>query len=298
MTQEQTPSQEEPKGGVFDSVRQKRSVEIDAETAPETTEPKEPAGETPGEAEKSKKPDDRDDLLKQINALRSQKNRLEKKMVEFSSWAQFGQAVYGDKKMGRKIAERFEKGQPLFDTAEEAEAFEEATGADPAERPLTREELHAELDQRDAGRRLMNALDTVAEDKLKYFKEIKKSSDFAEMLGITQQIVFSGKAEIDDDALEAFPDNEFAAKHFTAIKKAHRLYLADNPKVRAALEEAKKLEDKERKKAASSVPSSKGTTTTSQEEADEPSETDDLIERMVNPGGKRKSFRMIGRKSR
>ena len=297
MTQETIPSQEEPKG-VFDSVRQKRSVEIDADAVPETTAPGE-SGVTPDETDKSTKPDDRDDLLKQVNALRSKSSRLEKKLVEFSSWAQFGQAVYGDPKMGRKIAARYEKGQPLFDTQAEAEAFEEATGADPAERPLTREELHAELDQREVGRRLISELDSVAEEKLMGFRKVRKNPKFAEMLDITQQMVFSGKAEIDEEAHEVFPDNDFAARHYTAIKKAHRLYLADNPKVREALAEAKKLEDKDRKKAASLVPSSKGTTTTSQEEPEEPSETDDLIERMMSPGGgKRKAFRTIGRNSR
>jgi len=296
MTQEQTPSQEEPRG-VFDSVRQKRSAEIEGQEAAETTA-REDSGAKPDGAEKSEKPDDRDDLLKQINVLRSKNTRLEKSVDQYASWAQFGQAVYGDPKMGKKIAERFEKGLPLFDTAAEQEAFEEATGTTPEERPLTREELHAELDHREVSRRLINELDSVAEENLVGFNKIRKNGNFAEMLNITQQLVFGGKAPIDDEAAEAFPDNDFAARHYTAIRKAHRLYLADNPKVREAVEKARELEGKERKKAASSVPSSKGTTTTSQEEPEEHSEADDILDRMVNPGGNRKSFRTIGRKSR
>lgn len=300
MTQEQTPSQEEPKG-VFDSVRQKRSAEILAEQqVPETTAPGETA--TAVETDKSTKPDDRDELLKQINTLRSRNSRLEKRMVEFDSWAQFGQAVFSDKKMGRKVAERYEKGLPLFEAGEEqqAAAFEEATGVDSGmrETPMTIERFHAEMDQREAGRRFASELDSVAEESLMGFGKIKKNPKFVEMLDYAQQSVFNGRMSVDDEAYERFPDNEFAAKHYTAIKKAHRLYLADNPKVREALAEAKKLEGKERKKAASLVPSSEGKTTTSQEEPEEPSETDDLLERMVNPGGKRKSFGSIGRKTR
>ena len=114
MTNETTPSQEEPRQGVFDGIRGARSQDPDVIDEPkektQTAAPDEP-GKT-GETE-AKEPDDIAELRKELNKLKQLNAQKDRKLAEVGPYAQFGMVVASDEK-GKAIVQRYEKGQPLF----------------------------------------------------------------------------------------------------------------------------------------------------------------------------------------
>jgi hypothetical protein len=288
VTDKNNPSQEE-RSGVFEGIRGAKSqdpevVEEQQQLALETAEPEKPA--STGETAKSKEPD-----VGKTNADKQRIARLERQLNQLGPWAQFGMAIGNDPK-GKRIIDKYQRGEPLF--ADEAAYLEEA--AEQAEKPLTKEDLSSFLDQRDAGKALMDELNSMAEEELDDFKKIKRNPKFLEFLDFSRQSVWNGRTELDDSVLDW--QNEMAAKEMTAIKRAYNLYLADNPKVLEAAKRAGQKQEKERREALQSVPTSEGTTTSSQEEPEEASDEEDIVKRMLSVKGRGKSFASVGSKSR
>ena len=290
MTNANTPSQEEPRQGVFEGIRGAKSQDLDAveepKTETQTAAPEEPKGET-----EAREADELEELRKEVNRLRQYNAQKDRKLAELGPYAQFGMTVASDEK-GKAVVQRYEKGQPLFDEDGQMNYSEEVT-----ERTgLTEDKLQSILDQREAAKELTNELNSIAEENLRDYKSIKRSQKFRDFHAAARSLAWNGQIPLDDGTLQW--QNEYAAKEYTAIKKAYDMYLADSPERREAIEKAKKLEAEERKKEKSSVPSSDGTTTSSQEEPEETSPEDDLVKRMLNVRGRGKSFASVGSKSR
>jgi hypothetical protein len=287
VTDKNNPSQEE-RSGVFEGIRGQKSQDTDVveeqqELALETAEPEKPA--SAGETAKSKEPD-----VGKTNADKQRIARLERQLAQLGPWAQFGMAVGGDPK-GKRIVDKYQRGEPLF---EEEVAYLEDQVEKQQEKPLTREDIRQELDERDAGKALMDELNSMAEEELDGFKKIKRNPKFLEFLDFARQSVWQGRTELDEGVLDW--QNEMAAKEMTAIKRAYNLYLADNPKVLEAAKKAGQKQEQERREALQSVPTSEGTTTSSQEEPEETSSEEDLVKRMMNVRGRGKSFATVGSK--
>ena len=218
MTEQKSPSQEEPKGGVFDSIRGARSRDPEAveepKAAPETTEQEQPT-QAAGEPAK------RGDELTRA----SQRNAaLERQLNEIGPFATFGMTVLNDKRMGKQLRARYERGEPLF-TEEEIGAIEAEGGrrASEGESPMTPEDVAnvvaERLDQRDAAARLSAELNGIAETELREFKKVSRSPEFMKALAATKTAVWNNAIPIDDDYLGW--QNVYAAKEMTANQGNH-----------------------------------------------------------------------------
>jgi hypothetical protein len=141
---------------------------------------------------------------------------------------------------------------------------------------------------------LLSELNSIAEEELDGFKKIKNNPKYVEFLDFARHSTYAGRTPLDDSVLDW--QNEMAAKEMTAMKKAYRMYLADNPEFVAKAKEAGKKEEKERRAALESLPTSEGKTSSSQEEPEEVSDEEDLVKRMLNVKGRGKSFATIGSK--
>lgn len=289
MSNETNPSQEEPKRGVFDAIQGAKSrdsdaVEEPAVEEPKTTEPTEPVKE-PGEAVK---PGD-EKLGKALQRVA----QLERKINEdYAPWAQFGMAIASVKGKGEALVKRYQQGQPLFIDEEGDLTTEPST---PDEKPLTRRELADYMQQEKATERVMGELNDMAEKELPKFKELSRSQDFVEMLDWARQAAWRGSLPLDESVADW--DNDFAAKEYTALKKAYKMKLASDPKVLDAAKKAGEKQQQERDAEAAAVPSPTGTTTTSsQEEPGERSEAEESVERMLKARGLGKPFSSIGSK--
>lgn len=286
----QNPSQEEPKRGVFDSIQgaKSRDTEVAEEPVkePEKAEPTEAAQE-PTEAAKEKPGDER--LGKALQRVA----QLERKInQDYAPWAQFGMAVASVKGKGEDLVKRYQQGQALFVDEEGEVSTEPST---PNQQPLTEQGINDLLDQREATRRVMGDLTSMAEEELPNFKKISRSQDFAEMLEWARQSVWKGGIPMDESVADW--DNEFAAKEYTAIKKAYKMKVASDPRILEATKNAAKKEQQERDAEAAAVPSPTGTsTTTSQEEPGEKTEAEEAVDRMLKAHGTGKSFASIGSK--
>lgn len=296
MTEEQKPSSAEPKQGVFSSIQGARSKDPDAKETPaqesqeavtekpvQPSQPEVAGGEPQGDTSLSK-------ALRRVAQLERQINQI-------GPWAQFGMTVGNDPK-GKNIVERYQRGEALFITEDDNQAIQDVEDqrAQRGEPPLTRQELAEFMDQREAARNLANEINSMAEERLPEFRKISKNQKFAEMLDWARQSVWRGNTPLDDSVADM--DNDYAAKEMTAVIKAYKMYVADNPKVRDAIEKASKKQKADRAAEAAGVPSSMGQTSSSQEEPAEKTEEEDLIDRMVNVRGRGKSFASIGSKSR
>jgi hypothetical protein len=290
MTDPTNPSQEEPKQGVFESSRGVRSRDPDVLEEPaktETTEPTEAAKE-PAEAAK---PDDG-----RLGKALQRAAQLERQINQLGPWAQFGMAVGNDPK-GKAIADRYQKGVPLFVGDEEDISSMTASEVRDRneEKPLTRQELADYMQQKEAAAQVASDLNTRAEEELPEFRKISKGREFVEMLDWARQAVWNGSIPLDESAADM--DNDYAAKEYTALKRAYTMRLASDPKVLEAAKKAGIKQAKERAEEAAAVPSSTTTTTSSQEEPGEKTEAEDLVQRMVNARrGGGKGFASIGRK--
>ena len=286
MTEQKSPSQEEPKGGVFDSIRGARSRDPEAveepKAAPETTEQEQP---TQAAGEPAKRGDERLTQASQRIA------RLERQLNDLGPWAQFGMAVGTDGK-GKALVEKYQRGEPLFSADDsEAIAAEDSIRASQGEPPMTRSELANFMDQRDAAKTLATEINSMASEELPEFKKLSRNPKYAEMLDYARQSVWRGTTPMDESVLGW--QNDYAAKEMTAVRKAYRMLLADDPKVLEAAKKAGVSQQRERDAELAAVSSSTGTTTTSQEEPGEKSEAEKLIEGMINPRGRGKSFSSI-----
>jgi hypothetical protein len=288
MTNNQNPSQEEPKGAVFDSIQGAKSRDPEVAEEPrqetKTTEP-EPA-KAPGE--KATGDDGR------LGKALQRAAQLERQINEIGPWAQFGMAVGNDPK-GKPLVERYQKGDALF-TEEDSEAVAEveADRARRGEPPLTRQELADFMDQREAASRLASEINGMAEDELPEFRKIRRNPRYAELLDFYRQSVWQGRTPIDESVADW--DNDYSAKEMTAVKRAYKAYLADNPKVLEAVKKAGEQQARDRAAEAAAVPSSETTTASSQEEPGDKTEADESIERMLKARGRGKSFASIGAK--
>lgn len=289
MSNPTNPSQEEPKQGVFSSIQGAHSRDSEAaeETAKtETAEPTKPVVE-PGEADK-KVGDER------LGKALQRAAQLERQINQLGPWAQFGMAVGNDPK-GKSIVERYQKGQELFlDEEDLASMTASEVQARNEEKPLTRQELADYMQQKEAAAHVAQELNAVAEEELPEFKRISKGREFAEFLDWATRAVWNGSIPLDESVVSW--DNDYAAKQYTALKKAYKMKLASDPKVLEAAKKAGEKEAKERAEEAAAVPSSVTTTTSSQEEPGEKTEADKAIDRMLNVRGRGKSFASVGAK--
>ena len=296
MTDNQNPSQEEPKRGVFSAIHGAHSKDLDEAEEPrgstgttEPTEPVEATGETvQADGEKPKGDERLGKALKRVAQLERQINSI-------GPWAQFGMAIGNDPR-GKTFVERYQRGEALFMTQDDEQAVSdvEEQRAQRGEPPLTRQELAEFMDQREAAKHLADEINSMAEEDLPEFRKIRRNPRFAEFLDWARQSVWRGTTALDESVADW--DNDYAAKEMTAVKKAYSMYLADNPKVREAAEKAKKRQEKERAAQAAAVPSSEGQTSSSQEEPAEKTSAQKSIEAMLNVKGRGKSFSTIGSK--
>jgi hypothetical protein len=273
--------------GVLDHMKGAKSRDVDdpgpaQAVAPESTEPvkaKEP--EKPEPAPEAV-PDDRLVLKQEIA-------KLQRTVAQLNPYAQLGQAVQQDPK-GRNAIERWQKGGKLFDTPEGEEVDDVAAPAG-----MTREELRAELDARDAQRQTMDTLNGLARENLPNFDKVSKSQVYAEFLDNNLRATWSGAMPVTETVLGWSDDG--LAKNYSAMERAYRQVLADNPKVIEAAKRAGKAEQKERAEAAIAASGTSGTsTTTTSEEQPEKTETELMIDRMVNAKGIGKPFSTVARK--
>lgn len=292
MTNENTPSQEERRSGVFDNIQGAKSRDLDAAEEPttqtQTTAPEESANADETEAQEL---DELTEIKKELSRQKQANAQKDRKLAELGPYAQFGMSVASDEK-GKAVVSRYEKGQPLFD--EDGQMSYEEKPAANTQPVVTKDELVNILDQREATKELTQELNSIAEENLPDYKKIKRNPKFMDFHAAARSLAWGNKIALDDDVLEW--QNDFAAKEYTAMKKAHTMYLADSPKVREAIEKSKELQSKERKKALDSVPSSDGTTTSSQEEPEEATSEEDMNERMMSVRGRGKSFATVGSK--
>ena len=155
------------------------------------------------------------------------------------------------------------------------------------ERGLTRVELDEALNQRDAAKRQIDDITGLAEENLPDYKQVRKSPAYRGMMDAALAAVWNGTVPL-EKSVEAWDDVQ-AARNYTAIAFAYKMYLTQNPKVREAAKEAGRREASEKAASALAGELSSGGTSTSSGERETTAE-EQLIERMVNSRGVGKSF--------
>lgn len=263
--------------GVFDHIAGARSRDPDEvqEVAPDT-------GQQAAEPEPSPAVDGGTKIRQNERIA-----QLERQLGELDGVAQLGIAIIQDPE-GKKLAERWQKGEAMFDN-----------GAPPAQKPaeagLSREQLHAELNSREAAARQINELNGLMEEKHPEFKKIRRNQNYAGRLEACLAAVWNGSLPVDPE-VTGWADVGMA-KNFTAMKESYDWYLKQNPKVLEAAKEAGKLEANARNEAAlaGEISSSSGTTKSSGEGPPK-TEAEEMIDRMLNASGVGRSFNTVGRK--
>jgi hypothetical protein len=181
----------------------------------------------------------------------------------------------------RSAVERWRKGEKvLAKAAEEAQADVEA-GVQGAGASL--DEINALMDRRDAAREQIRKLNDLGREHLEHFDKISKSQIYTDFLNNNLHAVWNGAMEL-DDTTHGWSD-ESVARNFTAMKRAYRQVLADNPKVIEAAKRAGQKETEERVEAAMAASGPSGTSKSSAGQSDEPgpkTPEQELIDRMVN----------------
>ena len=266
----------ETKDGVLDTVEP---------TGDETTETK---PQETVEVSESDKPE-----TARVLRLQQELAQTQNKMSQMGPYAQLGQAVANDKNKGQEVVQRWQRGEKLF--IDEQEDYTMSDAKQPEGPPgLTEESLGRILDQRDGARRQADDLDTVAREKLEHFDKISKNPRYVQFLDNNLKGVWEGYIPLEVETLEWSDQNR--AKNYSAMKQAYRQVLADSPKVIAAAKEAGKKETAERTEAAMAASGSSGTGTSTIEEPPERTDSEEMIDRMVNPGGRGRSFGSVARK--
>lgn len=279
------PSTSPTGSGVFESIRGHKSLDVeedsleaaDKEAAAQAQQTEE---ETPGqeEAQPEAAAEGKGDSPSEIQA-RQRMAQLERRLAEMGPWAQLSQALAQDP-YGREILERVQKGEPLMagDRQEMRERIQ-STG-------VTKQELNDLLNQREAANRQITELTSLAEEKLADYKQIRRNPQFVGLLDAAIAASWNGSIPLHPDSKGM---DEQAARNYTAMAFAHEMYLMRNPKVREALKQAGKNEERDRGAAALAASVSSGTTTAA---GDEKKMTPEQLmkHRMLNARGTGKSF--------
>lgn len=269
--------------GVFDHISGARSRDPDVveEVAPEPQPNPEP-----GQGAKPPEGAGEDHKIR-LNARIAD---LERQLGELDGVAQLGVAIIQDPE-GKKLAERWQKGEPLFQGAQQP------PGAQPpgqAERPMTKAELHAELNQREASARQLEDLNSLMGEKHPDFKKIRRNQQYVGRLDACLMAAWNGSLPVAEEAV-GWADRGMA-KNYTAMKEAYEWTLKQNPKVLDAAKEAGKLEASSRAEAAlaGEVSSSSGVSKSSSEGPPK-TEEEEILDRMLHARGIGKSFNTVGR---
>ena len=252
-------------------------------TPNESTEPK------PQETVVEDKPE-----TDRVLRLKQQVAQMENKMSQMGPYAELGQAVVNDKTQGQEVVKRWQRGEKLFIDDSESYNMNDAKQPEAGPPALTEESLGRILDGRDGARREHDELNSVARDNLEHFDKISKNQLYAEFLSNNLKGTWEGYIPLEAETLEWSDPGR--AKNYSAMKRAYRQVLADSPKVIAAAKEAGKKETAERTEAALAASGSGGTSTATMEESPERTDAEQMIDRMVNPEGRGKSFGSVARK--
>ena len=271
--------------GVFDSIKGAHSRDPDEIEEP-VVEPTEPEPQEPVVVDKA----ETDRVLR----LKQEVAQLQNKMSQMGPYANLGQAVANDKTRGQQVIQRWQRGEKLFIDESESYDMNDAKQPEPGPPGLTEESLARHLDQRDASRREMDELNGVAREELEHFDKISKNQIYVEFLNNNLRAVWDGHIPTEPETLEWADQGR--AKNYSAMKRAYRQVLADNPKVIAAAKEAGKKETAERAEAALAASGSGGTSTSTTGEPPEMTDAEQMLDRMVNATGHGKSFSSVARK--
>jgi hypothetical protein len=219
--------------------------------------------------------------------LRERISQLEGQLGNLDGFAQLGMAVANTPE-GQEVVARWQKGEELFAKVQK--------GTPAARTGLTREELAAELDRREAARRNMDDLNELAEDKFPEFKKISKNPKYTQKLNATLVAVWDQSPNAMPVADEAVGwADQSKARNYTAMKEAYEWFLKGNPKVVEAAKEAGRKEADERNQAALAGELSSPGTSTSKGESKKKTDEDEMIERMMGARGIGRSFGTVGR---
>ena len=109
-------------------------------------------------------------IHKHPNADKQRIARLERQLAQFGPWAQFGMAVGNDPKMGKRIMDKYQRGESLF---EDEQAALDVAAEQVGEKAVTLDDVANLLDQREASKNLFGELNSIAEEELDGFKKIK-----------------------------------------------------------------------------------------------------------------------------
>ena len=278
-TEQNTPAENV---GVFDNIKGARSKDPD-----EVQEVASDTEEQPTEAPKPSPDVDGGTKIRQNERIA----QLERQLGELDGVAQLGIAIIQDPE-GKKLAERWQKGEAMFDNgAPSAQKPAEGT----REAGLSREQLHAELNSREAAARQIGELNDLMEEKDPEFKKIRRNQEYAGRLDACLAAVWNGSLP-EDPEVSGWADRGMA-KNYTAMKEARDWYVKKNPKVLEAAKEAGKLEANARNEAAlaGEISSASGTTESSGEEPPK-TEAEQMIDRMLNASGVGRSFNTVGKR--
>jgi len=218
---------------------------------------------------------------------------LERQLGELDGYAQLGVEVAKTPE-GRAIIDRWQRGEALFQQQQQPSRGGQTAARAGAEPALTHAQLQAELNQRDAARRQMDDLNELATENLPEFKKISRSPVYAGKLDACLQAVWNGSIPVAEEC-QGWSD-QVRAKNYTAMKESYEWYLKGNEKVVAAAKAAGKAEASERAAAALAGQHTSSEKSTSTTEPPPKTEEDELIERMMSPGGVGKSFATVGNK--
>lgn len=285
MSEKESPSTINDGGkgsGVLDHLKGAKSRDTESESvltaeeeaaASASTGPDAPdeLSESP-EPEKAKKSDD--DALVQ---LRQRNARMERQLAEMGPWAQVGLALQNDPQ-GKEILARIQRGERLS-AADQSEA---------QDRGLTRAELEEALNQRDAAKAQIDEITRMAEENLPHYKEMRKNPKFRGFVDATLAAAWNGTLPLSEKVADW--ENQQAAKNYTAIEFAHKMYLMENPKVKEAVKEAGRREAKEKAESALAGELSSGSSSSSSGEGKELTPEEAIQQRMLNARGVGKSF--------
>ena len=209
--------------------------------------------------------------------LRQRAALLERRLAEMGPWAQVGLALQNDPE-GREMLARLQKGEPLM-------AGDRQTAQ---ERGLTRAELDEALNQRDAAKQQIDEITSLAEENLPHYKSMRKSPRFRGFLDATLAAAWNGTLPL-SEKVKGW-ENAQAAKNYTAIEFAHKMYLLENPKVKDAVKEAGRKEAQEKAEAALAGELSSGSSSISSGEGKRLTPEEAVQQRMLNAKGVGKSF--------
>lgn len=282
---QQNPSTDSTGSGVFEGIRgaKSRDPEVEAHEAEEkeaAAQASEKAPEKSGQTEPEPKAQKAEggDNAREVQA-RQRIAQLERRLAEMGPWAQLAQALNQDPG-GREILEKLQRGEALMAGDPSKQEIADRAG-------LSKQELVETLNQRDAINRQITELTELAEDRLPDYKKIRKNPQFVGLMDAAMASVWNGSIPLHPDVSDW--QDEQAAKNFTALAFAHEMYLMRNPKVKEAVKQAGKNEERDRTAAKLAASVSSGTTTAAGEEK-RLSPEEQVKFRMLNSKGVGKSF--------